>query len=1192
MELGTLIQYFKADLSDFDKGLNRADQRMASTKSSFSKVLDDITGDISSKFGVGGKYVNNFVNDLSSGSEKSAQAAQKLRAELKGLEEQALRVRNRFADFSQGLNLSFGGKIDTGFLKQFREAENESAKLSLLTQRFGKDAAAAFAPVEKAAFQFSKLERDGGRALEMLEGKSAKLTKELASVEQEVAAAGEGFAAFAGPVGVALAVVAGLTAATVGLGVGLFELSKDTASFGAGLSDLSQKSGLSVELLSTLKVAAELSGSSIEGANTALVRYLKAVSDVNHGNTELEKKFKQVGFTAADLKKAYSSPDAAIQLLITHIGDLANSEDRLNALTKIGVRNGEDLNGILGQMGNNLAEFQAKAAALSLVITPEQAAQADKFDDSLVLLQLQFKALTYTVGREFMPEFQTDMNLVSQTMTELRDPVRTTAGIARLAFESITDKIKEAVAEVTVFYNLLKQAPGFGDGFAFLGAALTPPPAIRNVDIIGPFGGKPGGSKLGDKEDTSKETAAQRATRQALQIAQVDLQQHERIYREKTEDEQRAYQESQRALKDYSTNRLSALKDLHEAEKAVFAKERNEIASSNLEAGEKKVRLRNLKEDEAAAASNYERTATQIQHEEDKAREEMAKAHAASLLQIDATFYAAQEAQDRSAAEHRILSFADVEKRHFDNQIKLLGEQAEALEKERDRAAVGSPGRAKAEDALAQINEQEKALQAGLGAALAKARADDLAETQSYANRLRGIYDQITSSINERTAIEIGALDGDTFRRKEQIEKQRKLDRDLENERFGEALRGLRQREKVLDDEIAAIKDFMVARAEEYKKGNISLAALNKETEGAQRTIDKRLAEKRALDAEIIEQERTTQARLNDIDRRAAEQRAEQARQIAQELSNTLADAIDAGIEKGAGAGFKSLAQSALDTIRQIERELLNSVIADIFTGKKQGSNAGGIVGAATNKLLDLLGLGTKKGAKDDPNAVATEQNTNATDENTQALKALTDRISSSAFSDQESPSDISTAVNNGTARVVSGIRSLQSVMEMLIPHQQGFWGGLLNAVVGGAIGGAVGSIGAGGGSGGTPATGSFAYEPDANFGNIPFLGAFGARTPGHANGGGFGPNEEFWVGEQGPEKVRTGDASGVVFSHPKSKQESEGQSVNFHPNSINVHVNLPSGYNPNAFPQRNRRMIAEAAAEGLTDALEHKYGR
>jgi hypothetical protein len=330
----------------------------------------------------------------------------------------------------------------------------------------------------------------------------------------------------------------------------------------------------------------------------------------------------------------------------------------------------------------------------------------------------------------------------------------------------------------------------------------------------------------------------------------------------------------------------------------------------------------------------------------------------------------------------------------------------------------------------------------------------------------------------------------------------------------------------------------------------------------------------------------------------AVERRQQQTREIASDISSTLADAIDTGIEKGAGAGLQSLAKSALDTIRQIERELLNSLLVGILTGKQTGSNAGGVVGAVSNKILSAI-LGKPKVSTTtannptDANTQTVSVNTGATDRNTSAIEENTRALLSAKNS-----TDTASNASNSVAHVASDIVSALSAGS----GGGGFWSGLLQAVIGGAVSGAVGSIGAGGGGGGggkSAATESFAYEPDANFGNIPFLGAFGGR---HAGGGYIsGPGDATsdsipTLLSNGEEVINAAAVNRVGRDYldglNRGEDSKRGQTVNFHPNSINLHVVMPAGVNPNTFPGRNRRMIAEAAAEGITDALEHKYGR
>src|SRR5207253_3556045 len=106
------------------------------------------------------------------------------------------------------------------------------------------------------------------------------------------------------------------------------------------------------------------------------------------------------------------------RILVDKIGKLSSEEDRLNALQKVGVRNGKDLNAVITEMHGDLDQARQAAEDMGLIITTEQAKQADKFTDSLHILNLQLKAIGYTVGREVLPIFQ---ELLTETSAELKE---------------------------------------------------------------------------------------------------------------------------------------------------------------------------------------------------------------------------------------------------------------------------------------------------------------------------------------------------------------------------------------------------------------------------------------------------------------------------------------------------------------------------------------------------------------------------------------------------------------------------------------------------------------------------------------------------------------------------------------------------------------------------------------------------
>jgi hypothetical protein len=334
-----------------------------------------------------------------------------------------------------------------------REAQNAARGISQSTQAFD-----------------AELQRIGNL------GKNTflELTSAMGLTEQEAAQLSVAIPA----VGAALLVAGGFI---VGATVKLFELTKGAAEFGAKLTDLSQRTGISVQTLSTLKIAFDLSGGSIESGNTALGRYLQTVSDANHKNEEAAKKLRQVGI---DYKQAFTSPDEAVRLLIERISTLTNEEDRLNALRKVGVRNGQELNGAITEINKTFGSYiqlQKTARELGLAITPEQAEEAKKFENSLTLLELQFKAAGYTIGREFMPDFQRAITTISQWLLENKDEIRAWASYVHDAvkegyeyvvlLKDIADVAGTVASPLLAILNVIKDYPAIvGDALV----ALTP----------------------------------------------------------------------------------------------------------------------------------------------------------------------------------------------------------------------------------------------------------------------------------------------------------------------------------------------------------------------------------------------------------------------------------------------------------------------------------------------------------------------------------------------------------------------------------------------------------------------------------------------------------------------------------------------------------------------------------------------
>jgi len=112
-----------------------------------------------------------------------------------------------------------------------------------------------------------------------------------------------------------MADVLGLNALNVSVGAaaaGIGVMIKNTIDLADNLNDMSKRSGVSVEQLSTLKYAAENSGSSLDGLGTSLKFLNKNIFEASTGNKELGSAFSSLGITVKDAEGKLIQGDQAL----------------------------------------------------------------------------------------------------------------------------------------------------------------------------------------------------------------------------------------------------------------------------------------------------------------------------------------------------------------------------------------------------------------------------------------------------------------------------------------------------------------------------------------------------------------------------------------------------------------------------------------------------------------------------------------------------------------------------------------------------------------------------------------------------------------------------------------------------------------------------------------------------------------
>src|SRR5207302_4337485 len=89
----------------------------------------------------------------------------------------------------------------------------------------------------------------------------------------------------------AVGAITAITGAVVGATVALFELAKKTADYGEEIWRAHEKTGISVETISALKIAGDEVGVSINSLSTGLVRFTNNLAQAEAGNKKFVGEF-------------------------------------------------------------------------------------------------------------------------------------------------------------------------------------------------------------------------------------------------------------------------------------------------------------------------------------------------------------------------------------------------------------------------------------------------------------------------------------------------------------------------------------------------------------------------------------------------------------------------------------------------------------------------------------------------------------------------------------------------------------------------------------------------------------------------------------------------------------------------------------------------------------------------------------
>ena len=257
--------------------------------------------------------------------------------------------------------------------------------------------------VVEVAANVARFQSDMGKIAQIAENRAKQVDNALGVVGNSLKALGAGL--------------------VIGLSVEKIRGQIDSAiAAAAGMQQLAERTGGTVEKLSGLASIAKLSGTSTDELASGLQKLAKAMVDAENGGKNTGAAFKAIGISTAELKGL--NPADGFQKIAQRMVEYADGTEKTAVAQAL-----------LGKSGANLLPAMkdlAEAGDLQVKVTNAQAAAADEYEKNQIRLTAAQSAMYKIIAMELVPI----INVWTLTML---DSVTATNGLKKSAMELAQD---------------------------------------------------------------------------------------------------------------------------------------------------------------------------------------------------------------------------------------------------------------------------------------------------------------------------------------------------------------------------------------------------------------------------------------------------------------------------------------------------------------------------------------------------------------------------------------------------------------------------------------------------------------------------------------------------------------------------------------------------------------------------------
>ena len=225
----------------------------------------------------------------------------------------------------------------------------------------------------------------------------------------------EGFEKFAGAAKkaaeVAVASIAAIGAAAVASAKKIWDLAKETASYGDSVDKNSQKVGLSAKSYQQWDYAMNLAGTSMADCTTGLKTLTNTFDDANNGSKSATEKFKRLGISLDDLKG--KSREEVFNETVKALQNITNETEKAALANDLFGKSGQNLLPLFNQTNEETEKLLQEAEKYGMVMSDDAVKASAEFEDSLTKLKGTLTGVKNGLMGDLLPSLTTTMDGLS-----------------------------------------------------------------------------------------------------------------------------------------------------------------------------------------------------------------------------------------------------------------------------------------------------------------------------------------------------------------------------------------------------------------------------------------------------------------------------------------------------------------------------------------------------------------------------------------------------------------------------------------------------------------------------------------------------------------------------------------------------------------------------------------------------------